>query len=218
MPGLHRLSTSRAGDERWIEGDRETKKIAASPPQAKGRVERHHGTHQDRLVKKMRLAGIADYETANRYLGERYLREHNAKFACEPAAEAVAQGCLSHVPGESAIGHLGRPAGQVGSLPACPPAASLFQSCCCRCGQARRAIPFYPAAREELRYTGRIRAYQRVARRDGPRRAPPPGAQPYQMNAWKYPQGEGRSPSVSAGSWAGECTEFNISRPANAVT
>lgn len=47
---------------------------------------------------------------------------------------------------------------------------------------------------------------------------PPPGAQPYQMNAWKYPQGEGRSPSVSAGSWAGECTEFNISRPANAVT
>ena len=40
------------------------------------------------MIKKMRLQGIADYEAANRYLGERYLPEHNAKFACEPAAEA----------------------------------------------------------------------------------------------------------------------------------
>jgi transposase len=35
--------------------------IPAASPQAKGRVERHHGTHQDRLIKKMRLEGIADY-------------------------------------------------------------------------------------------------------------------------------------------------------------
>ena len=62
--------------------------IAASSPQAKGRVERHHGTHQDRLIKKMRLKGIADYEAANRYLDEQYLPEHNAKFACEPSAGA----------------------------------------------------------------------------------------------------------------------------------
>src|SRR5438552_3574664 len=33
--------------------------IAASSPQAKGRVERVHGTHQDRLVKKLRLATAA---------------------------------------------------------------------------------------------------------------------------------------------------------------
>src|SRR5215472_10704824 len=32
--------------------------IAASTPQAKGRVERIHGTHQDRLVKKLRRQGI----------------------------------------------------------------------------------------------------------------------------------------------------------------
>src|SRR5271169_844543 len=32
--------------------------IAASSPQAKGRVERVHGTHQDRLVKKLRRKGI----------------------------------------------------------------------------------------------------------------------------------------------------------------
>ena len=62
--------------------------IAASSPQAKGRVERHHGTHQDRLIKKMRLDGIADYEAANRYLDEQYLDAHNAKFACQPAAGA----------------------------------------------------------------------------------------------------------------------------------
>jgi hypothetical protein len=60
--------------------------IAASSPRAKGRVERHHGTHQDRLIKKMRLEGIGDYEAANRYLDEQYLAEHNAKFACEPTA------------------------------------------------------------------------------------------------------------------------------------
>ena len=62
--------------------------IAASSPQAKGRVERHHGTHQDRLIKKMRLEGIADYEAAKRYLDEQYLDEHNAKFVCEAAAGA----------------------------------------------------------------------------------------------------------------------------------
>ena len=62
--------------------------MAASSPQAKGRVERHHGTHQDRLIKKMRLAGIADYEAANRYLEEQYLDAHNARFACRPAAGA----------------------------------------------------------------------------------------------------------------------------------
>ncbi len=42
--------------------------IAASSPQAKGRVERAHGTHQDRLVKKLRLAGIGNYDQANAYL------------------------------------------------------------------------------------------------------------------------------------------------------
>ena len=62
--------------------------IATASPQAKGRVERHHGTHQDRMIKKMRLKGIADYEVAKRYLDEHYLGEHNAKFACEAAAGA----------------------------------------------------------------------------------------------------------------------------------
>jgi len=62
--------------------------IAASPPPAKGRVERHHGRRQDRLIQEMRLPGIAAYEAARRYPGEQYLDEHNAKLSCEAAAGA----------------------------------------------------------------------------------------------------------------------------------
>lgn len=62
--------------------------IAASSPQAKGRVERAHGTHQDRLVKKLRLAGITDYEQANAFLEKGYLAEHNRRYAHLPAAAA----------------------------------------------------------------------------------------------------------------------------------
>jgi hypothetical protein len=55
--------------------------IAASSPQAKGRVERVHGTHQDRLVKKLRRKGIVSHEAANVYLRSEYLAEHNRRFA-----------------------------------------------------------------------------------------------------------------------------------------
>lgn len=62
--------------------------IAASSPQAKGRVERAHGTHQDRLVKKLRLAGIQNYEQANAFLEKCYLREHNQRYAHAAASES----------------------------------------------------------------------------------------------------------------------------------
>jgi transposase len=55
--------------------------IAASTPQAKGRVERQHGVHQDRLVKKLRRKAIASYEAANQYLEQEYLPQHNRRFA-----------------------------------------------------------------------------------------------------------------------------------------
>lgn len=61
--------------------------IAASSPQAKGRVERNHGTHQDRLVKKLRRLRIADAGPANTFLETTYLSEHNARFA-QAAASA----------------------------------------------------------------------------------------------------------------------------------
>ena len=60
--------------------------IAASSPQAKGRVERIHGVHQDRLIKKLRRKKIASYEAANEYLETQYLPEHNRRFA-RPAAK-----------------------------------------------------------------------------------------------------------------------------------
>lgn len=60
--------------------------IAANSPQAKGRVERNHGTHQDRLVKKLRRQKIKTYEEANAYLEKEYLPEHNRRFARPPRA------------------------------------------------------------------------------------------------------------------------------------
>jgi transposase len=59
--------------------------IAASSPQAKGRVERNHGTHQDRLIKKLRRRGIASYEAANQFLEDEYLPQHNRRFALSAA-------------------------------------------------------------------------------------------------------------------------------------
>src|SRR5438445_9235034 len=62
--------------------------IAASSPQAKGRIERVHGTHQDRLVKKLRLAGVSHYDDANAYLEEHYIAQHNRRYVRPPVAEA----------------------------------------------------------------------------------------------------------------------------------
>ena len=66
----------------------EIKVIGAGSPQAKGRVERANGTHQDRLVKKLRLRGITGYEDANQYLVNEYLPEHNERFQVEPSSKA----------------------------------------------------------------------------------------------------------------------------------
>ena len=54
--------------------------ILANSPQAKGRVERMNGVLQDRLVKALRLAGINDLESANRFLDETYLQEFQQRF------------------------------------------------------------------------------------------------------------------------------------------
>ena len=57
--------------------------ICAHSPQAKGRVERANGTLQDRLVKAMRLEGIATIAEANAFLPG-YMARHNARFARAP--------------------------------------------------------------------------------------------------------------------------------------
>jgi len=54
--------------------------ILAHSPQAKGRVERMNGVLQDRLVKELRLAGINDLESANRFLDGKYLAAFHRRF------------------------------------------------------------------------------------------------------------------------------------------
>jgi hypothetical protein len=61
------------------------KVIFAHSPQAKGRVERGFETHQDRLVKELRLQGISTMLEANEYLQNVYVCGHNAGFAVKPA-------------------------------------------------------------------------------------------------------------------------------------
>ena len=54
--------------------------ICANSPEAKGRVERLFGTLQDRMVKEMRLADVKKRDEANRFVCEKYLSDHNARF------------------------------------------------------------------------------------------------------------------------------------------
>jgi hypothetical protein len=58
----------------------EVELICAHSPQAKGRVERRHAVFQDRLVKALRLSGIDDLDSANRFLEEKFLPEMNERF------------------------------------------------------------------------------------------------------------------------------------------
>jgi transposase len=62
--------------------------LVAKSPEAKGRVERVHGTNQDRLVKKLRRRGITTYAAANHFLLADYFPAHNARFAVEPLEQA----------------------------------------------------------------------------------------------------------------------------------
>jgi hypothetical protein len=53
--------------------------ICANTPQAKGRVERMNKTLQDRLVKELRLRGIASMEAGNAFLPE-FMEDYNRRF------------------------------------------------------------------------------------------------------------------------------------------
>jgi len=71
-------------------GELNIRLIVAHSPQAKGRVERSHGTDQDRLVKELRLEGARTREKANEFLERRYLPKINARFAVRPQDQADA--------------------------------------------------------------------------------------------------------------------------------
>lgn len=68
--------------------------IAAHSPQAKGRIERLFGTLQDRLVKEMRLAGIATLEAANQFLEITFWPFWEKRFAVPAAQPANAHRTL----------------------------------------------------------------------------------------------------------------------------
>jgi transposase len=64
--------------------------IAAYSPQARGRSERSFGTWQGRLPQELRLAGITTVEGANKFLGDRYIKEFNSKFSVVAAEKGTA--------------------------------------------------------------------------------------------------------------------------------
>jgi hypothetical protein len=60
--------------------------IPAYSPQARGRCERMFSTHQERLPKELKLAGITHMDAANAYLRDVYLPAFNTEFSM-PARE-----------------------------------------------------------------------------------------------------------------------------------
>jgi transposase len=61
--------------------------IAATSPQAKGRVERKHGVYQDRFEKQLYLDEITTIEGANELLVSGFTDNLNRKFEKEPASD-----------------------------------------------------------------------------------------------------------------------------------
>jgi transposase len=64
--------------------------IAAYSPQARGRSERAFHTLQDRLVKELALAGIADIAAADAFLREVFIPDYNNRFARKAEQEGTA--------------------------------------------------------------------------------------------------------------------------------
>jgi transposase len=63
--------------------------IAANSPQAKGRVERLWGVLQDRLTSELRLAKVADSNSANAVL-HKFIADYNRRFARQPREQVTA--------------------------------------------------------------------------------------------------------------------------------
>jgi hypothetical protein len=84
--GIHYNMSPEQDEETQIEralGELGINVIPANSPQAKGRIEVTFRLFQDRLIKEMRLAGVKNYQQANRFLQEKFLPYYNAKFTHE---------------------------------------------------------------------------------------------------------------------------------------
>lgn len=97
--GSHYFMTAKAGEpvskERLTEVGRALRQlgiehIPSYSPEARGRMERAFGTLQSRLVPELRLAGITTIAAANRFLAERFVPDHNRRFAVAAAEPGTA--------------------------------------------------------------------------------------------------------------------------------
>jgi hypothetical protein len=77
--------------------------IIALSPQAKGRVERLFGTLQDRLIKEMRVSGVASMDEANAFLQETFIPFWNQRFTVAPADD---QDAYRPIPSETDLNAL----------------------------------------------------------------------------------------------------------------
>jgi len=91
----HKIFKGDKGDSQFSRALKELgiNPIFANSPQAKGRVERSHGTLQDRLVKLMRLKEIDSIESGNRYL-KGFQIDYNKRFGRIPKNEKDAHGIV----------------------------------------------------------------------------------------------------------------------------
>jgi hypothetical protein len=82
-------------------------RCSAHSPQAKGRIERCFQTLQDRLVKELRLAGVATIEQANAYLEGTFLPDWNQRFTLAPANATDAHRSLTELHNlDSSLSHV----------------------------------------------------------------------------------------------------------------
>ena len=170
--------------------------IPASSPQAKGRIERNHGTQQDRLVKKLRRRGIADvddgeYLSRDGVLGRpqcaasRRRRRRRTTFTWRGRAGCASTPCFGW--------RRRAPSPMTGSC------AMTIASCSSsgRAGTRRRAAPWWSAKTStgtlEIRYRDRVMRWTEIAgERRGPRRrrappiAPPRRAAPRPRRVRRY--------------------------------
>lgn len=87
--GSHYWTTNKAGDKvdnvRLTQFGRAMKQLGVEmipsySPQARGRCERMFSTHQERLVKELKLEKITDIKKANSYLKKKYMPSFNEEF------------------------------------------------------------------------------------------------------------------------------------------
>jgi transposase len=182
--------------------------IAANSPQAKGRIERNHGTHQDRLVKKLRRVGASDLDAANTFLTQTYWPEHNTRFTRTAAApEDVHRRCptvrqldqIFHLEetrtvGEDWIVRYHNRALQLERQSGHAPARSTVTVCEWQDG--RLAIEYRGRAMKWHEWTGAPSAPAQVARPVPAKGPPPTRRRPFtDDHPWRRPEGDDGNPT-----------------------